>query len=539
VKARVLEEVVRGIPLEDALTRIVRLVEAASPEEVIGSALLVDEGGSYLVPGVAPGLDREFLESIGPVPVGPGSGSCGSAAYLGQPVVVDDIAHDSRWEAYREPALAQGLKACWSVPISGEHGKVLGTFAMYSRRPRTPTAFEMDLLGAASDLAAVAIEKDERRRLVDRLADEHARIAILQREDSLLRQVIRNAPAMIAITQGPQHTVVLANARFADAAGLTDSAIAGRPLLDVLDCIEPEAFGAILDDVYLSKRSYSRREMRLTLHRPGGVLLDAHVDFLCQPMSIGQDGDGLYLQAVDVTDSVRARDQMRQVQRVKDEFLEALAHDLRNPATVIGGNAAIMLRSLETRRFEPEMFRECLESISVTAHRLSLRAREIMDVLRMDAGQPVQVLREPVDIVAMIRQVLTDFARAGDSHPIQIECSEEAIVGEWDPVHVETVLVNLLSNAFKFSPLDRPVKIRLERQENAVRVQVIDRGRGIQAEDLPHIFDRFWRSSVSGVQRGAGIGLASARRSVELLGGTIGAESEPGVGSTFTFTLPR
>jgi signal transduction histidine kinase len=466
------------------------------------------------------------------------SGSCGTAAYRAEPVIVADIAQDSLWDQYRQVALAHGLRACWSVPIKGEGGRVLGTFAMYSRRVRAPDGFDLDLLRAASDIAAIAIEKDERRKLIGRLADEHARVANLQREDSLLRQVIRNAPAMIAITQGPQHMVALANARFADAAGLTEAAIAGRPLLDVLDCIEPDALGAILDDVYGSQLSYSRREMRLTLHRPGGVLLDAHVDFLCQPIALDDQSTGIYLQAVDVTDAVRARDQMRQVQRVKDEFLEALAHDLRNPATVIGGNAAIMLRSLESNRLDPQLFRECLESIGVTAHRLSLRAREIMDVLRIDAGQPVQVILEPVDIVAIVRQVLADFARAGDSHPTQVECAEESIIGEWDPVHMETMLVNLVSNALKFSPIDRLVKVRIEKQDADVRLQVIDRGRGIRPEDLSHIFDRFWRGPASGVQRGAGIGLASCKRSVEVLGGTIRAESEPGVGSTFTITLP-
>jgi signal transduction histidine kinase len=161
-----------------------------------------------------------------------------------------------------------------------------------------------------------------------------------------------------------------------------------------------------------------------------------------------------------------------------------------------------------------------------------------MDVLRIDAGQPVQVILEPVDIVAIVRQVLADFARAGDSHPTQVECAEESIIGEWDPVHMETMLVNLVSNALKFSPIDRLVKVRIEKQDADVRLQVIDRGRGIRPEDLSHIFDRFWRGPASGVQRGAGIGLASCKRSVEVLGGTIRAESEPGVGSTFTITLP-
>ena len=105
----------------------------------------------------APSLPREFTQAVDGEPIGPCAGSCGTAAYRGEPVVVEDIATDPLWEKYRAGALQHGLRACWSTPIFDSRGLVLGTFALYFPAPGRPTPSHTRLIEMATYTAAIAI----------------------------------------------------------------------------------------------------------------------------------------------------------------------------------------------------------------------------------------------------------------------------------------------------------------------------------------------------------------------------------------------
>ena len=152
---RVVELVARNEPLPAILTELVHLIERQRPE-MIGSVLLLRDGRLYH--GAAPSLPDSYNRAIDGMMIGPGVGSCGTAAYRGETVIVSDIAHDPLWADYRELGLAHGLRACWSVPIFSPANEVLGTFAMYYREPREPEPEDFELLEVASRLAAIAIE---------------------------------------------------------------------------------------------------------------------------------------------------------------------------------------------------------------------------------------------------------------------------------------------------------------------------------------------------------------------------------------------
>jgi PAS domain S-box-containing protein len=154
---RFFEQLATGQPLPVLLETLARTVQDQL-DSGLCSLLLLDASGQHLQHGAAPDLPDRYNQAIHGEVIGPSAGACGTAAFLGEPVISGDIASDPRWEHYRELALPFGLRACWSVPFRSSAGAVLGTFAIYHREPRLPLAQEMAVVGQAAYLAGVAVE---------------------------------------------------------------------------------------------------------------------------------------------------------------------------------------------------------------------------------------------------------------------------------------------------------------------------------------------------------------------------------------------
>ncbi|MEA2660283.1 MAG: hypothetical protein QOF64_3141, partial [Candidatus Binatota bacterium] len=155
---RLLEMIAKGTSLSMILEALCRLVEELS-EGSLASILLLDPDGNRLWHGAAPSLPKSYTDAIDGGFIGPAAGSCGTAAYRKEPVIVSDIATDPLWTNYRELALPHGLRACWSTPVLASDGRVLGTFAIYSREPRSPTPQQQNIIEQITDLASIAIER--------------------------------------------------------------------------------------------------------------------------------------------------------------------------------------------------------------------------------------------------------------------------------------------------------------------------------------------------------------------------------------------
>jgi PAS domain S-box-containing protein len=164
---RVLEMVAKGDSLADILDELCLLVEEQS-SDVLASILLVDPNGKQLRHGAAPNLPKTYTEAIDGAFIGPAVGSCGTAAYRAEQVIVSDIAADPLWADFRDLALAHSLRACWSTPIFSSEGKVIGTFAMYYRERRSPSPREQETIKHITYLAGVAIQ----RKLAERARRE-------------------------------------------------------------------------------------------------------------------------------------------------------------------------------------------------------------------------------------------------------------------------------------------------------------------------------------------------------------------------------
>jgi GAF domain-containing protein len=172
-QSKILQKLAANAPLSEILERLVLLIEAQSPG-MLCSVLLLSEDGDHVRHGAAPSLPPEYVQAIDGSAIGPKHGSCGTAIYRGEPVVVTDILNDPLWEDYRDLAVANGLRACWSTPIFSGRGKVLGSFAMYYREPRTPTGEEAGLTEVATRIAGLAIERHAAKEILSRIQAELA-----------------------------------------------------------------------------------------------------------------------------------------------------------------------------------------------------------------------------------------------------------------------------------------------------------------------------------------------------------------------------
>jgi PAS domain S-box-containing protein len=156
---RVLEMMASGGSRALILEALCHLFEELASDSLT-SVLLLDPNGNRLRHGAGPSLPMSYIQAIDGIVIGASAGSCGTAAYRGEPVIVSDIATDPLWADYRDLALSHGLRACWSTPILASDGGVLGTFATYYRETRSPTQQEHNIIDQITNLASIAIERE-------------------------------------------------------------------------------------------------------------------------------------------------------------------------------------------------------------------------------------------------------------------------------------------------------------------------------------------------------------------------------------------
>src|SRR6266436_5579496 len=187
---RILEMVAKGDSLADILDSLCLLVEEQS-SGVLASILLMDPNGKQLRHGAAPNLPQPYTNAIDGLVIGPAVGSCGTAGYRAEQVIVSDIALDPLWDDFRNLALTHSLRACWSTPIFSSDGKVTGTFAMYYREPRSPSSLEQDTIKHITYLAGIAIQRKHSERAL-RASEQVARGQVEALAQSL--DVLATAP---------------------------------------------------------------------------------------------------------------------------------------------------------------------------------------------------------------------------------------------------------------------------------------------------------------------------------------------------------
>jgi PAS domain S-box-containing protein len=527
-ESRILEMIARDARLEEILESLVRVLETQFAGSLC-SVLLLDTDGKHVRHGAAPSLPKPYTEAIDGLCIGPDAGSCGTAMYRREPVVVTDILQDPLWESYRGVAELYGLRACWSTPILAPSGKALGSYAMYYREPRSPSPAETRALEMATHLAGIAIE---RRREREELQRSEAYLAEAQRL-SHTGSWAYNAREAVYWSEE--------NCRmwgFNPQQGIPDRET-------VLQRVHPEDRDRVVECVQKAvreKRDYTV-EFRIVL--PEGTV--KHIHGLGHPVF---SASGELVEVVgtqlDVTERKRAeeeRERLRQLQAdlahinrvtTMGELTASLAHEIKQPITAARTDAKTCLRWLE--RDSPNIEEAC-EAASRMVKDVT-RAADIIGSISMlfkkDALQ-----REFLDVNELIREMIILLRSEATRYSLSIrtELTEDLPEVMADRVQLQQVFMNLMLNgidAMKETRGGGELTIKSEPDDGQLLISVSDTGVGLHPEQAEQIFRAFFTTKDNGI----GMGLPITRSIIESHGGRLWVTDTSGQGATFQFTLP-
>lgn len=426
----------------------------------------------------------------------------------------------------------------WTAPLRDSDGRIDGKISILADMSNTQRAQQ-----GHSDL--VPAEHDVREQVH---STDH------------FRELLETAPDAIIETDADGN-IVLLNAATEQIFGYARSELLGRSV-DLL--VPSELRGQHPHHRSAYAHCPVRRPMGSGLHLSGqrkdGTRFPVEIS-----LSPVKDGNGLGVSAVirDVTERQRAEDRFRDLQtrltaelssanrelelrsreaenanRLKSEFLASISHELRTPLHTIIGFSELLAEQLEgplnekQARFANHIHRDSL-------HLLEL-INDILDLSKIEAGK-LDLHLEVFDAADAVSEVINSMSSAADAKNIVVTFEpRRPLMLRADRVRLKQILLNLLSNAVKFTPKQGAVSVECLVEDDLVRFHVIDTGLGIPKEEQQAIFDKFHQvgSTTNGVREGTGLGLAITRHLVERHGGSIEVESEPGVGSRFSFSLP-
>lgn len=232
--------------------------------------------------------------------------------------------------------------------------------------------------------------------------------------------------------------------------------------------------------------------------------------------------------------------QLEELDHLKDDFVAMVSHELRSPLTAIMGAAKTVARKgPDMSTDQHEIF---MDMIVRQADRMLRLAEDFLTAARMDSGMR-KMRRELIDLSGVAERVIDDLkhARVGEERVVELAVRPRHPEVWGDRAAIEQILSNLVENALKYSPPDKPVAVRVEATDTEAKVEVADRGRGISPEELGSIFDRYRQVEGDGGRKvgGVGLGLFIVKNLVDAHRGTIDVTSELGAGTTFTVRLPK
>jgi signal transduction histidine kinase len=312
----------------------------------------------------------------------------------------------------------------------------------------------------------------------------------------------------------------------------------GQPLAHALEVVVPIHRGATLVGAVQVYRDISVEQgmaFRIQALLSAVILAGATATFLVLGRVYRRSTERILAQEQSQRQAETQIAALQELNRLKDEFVSTISHELRNPLTYLISGSEL----LQTGSLPADQQREVLRQITRAAETMSRIVEDLLDLSRLGTGR-FRLERAPVALEGLISRVVHSIEAGAPRHRFRMLIAHDLPPALADPVRIEQVLLNLLTNAVRYSPAGGIITVLARPSAGDVEVCVRDQGIGIPADKLERIFEKFYRlesPQVRGV-RGSGLGLAICKELVEAHGGRIWVESQEGVGSTFYFTLP-
>ena len=516
-QAAILERIATNAPLQDTLDALVAHVEAQIPG-AIGSLHLLDGDGRHLRCASARGLPPAFRAAADGIAIGPSQGSCGTAAHRREPVFVADIASDPLWNAHRELARSNGLRACWSTPILSrrrpERAVPLGTFAVYFRDPAAPEPGHRDVLAHAEYLACIALDADYAARE-------------LRERDAQLRMFVDHATDGFFVHDGVTGAVVEVNQQACTSLGYGRDELIGA----ATSLFDPHASREMVGEI--SRRLASGETVTFDsrhVRKDGGSF---PVEIRIRAFEAR--GQMFHLALVrDTTARRELEDQLRHAQKMEaiGRLAGGVAHDFNNLLTVINGYTDVLLDLVPGDTVEHAdlaMIRDAGDrAAALTAQLLAFSRRTIIAPRALNLNVLIERL------VKMCRRII------GENIVLTTHLDPDLDTVMADAGQIEQVVMNLVVNARDAMPHGGRLAISTSNYRaltgSSVRLSVTDTGEGMTDDVRARVFEPFFTTKPQG--QGSGLGLATAYGIVEQANGQIRVESTPGKGSSFSVILP-
>ncbi len=395
--------------------------------------------------------------------------------------------------------------------------KVIGVIFVFRNYPGIFSTNDRALLQSFANQAAIAVDNAQLYQQVNQ--DK-------QRMDALI-----DSAADGILILSPGHLITLCNRAFTRIMAQPVSAIVGKSHEDVIELMchedmltleQAEAGGWPLTP---NATLYVEGD----LQRSSGVSLPVGITYA--PL-ISDEGN-----LVNIIATVRDITRFREAEELKSTFISVISHELKTPVALIKGYVGTLRR--EDANWDREIISDSLAVIEEEADRLTGLIENLLDASRLQAGG-LSINLSDVDLNTVARRIAKHFQTQSTIHNIVVDFPEDFPVINGDETRLEQVLSNLVSNAIKYSPQGGEIRITGQVRPSQVIICVSDQGPGLAPEDIPHIFDRFYRSSIAKrTTKGAGLGLYLARAVIEAHGGRIWVDPQPDTGGRICFSIPR
>jgi PAS domain S-box-containing protein len=445
-----------------------------------------------------------------------GEGAMGHVARSREPLIIDNY---REWVGHSPQYAQVDFHGVMVAPLL-MGGQLVGAIALMDRDPnRRFGPNDLGLLNLFAPQAAIAIE--------------NARLfTAAQEQKQYFAELVSNSPVAI-VTLDVHHNLVSCNPAFEKMYGYQESEVVGRNL-DALITTESTRSEAVANtEENLAGRPIKKISQR---RRKDGSLVD--VEVLGVPVVVNGRRVGLMALYHDITELLRARRDAEAANSAKSQFLASMSHELRTPLNAIIGYSE-MLQEDAADRGETTSIAD-LEKIHAAGKHLLALINDVLDLSKIEAGK-MQLYLETFDVAPLVEQVATTVQPLvqKNGNRLEVRCAPDLGTMHSDVTRIRQVLLNLLSNASKFTDHGL-ITLSVDRAGPDVMFRVQDTGIGMTPEQLGKLFEAFAQAEASTAAKygGTGLGLAISRRFCQLMGGDVEVASEVGKGSTFTARLP-